>query len=552
MSDGAVAGPLVLRVRPRGDGTLVDELTARAEEALDRLRAPGALYDESACAPLPALGGWLFRARAARRAGILVVLEELDGCLDLRGDRDRAESALAALGQLLEERARRPLSLLCTVRASDPAAHPALPAPLAALFDERVSLGGARAVARDPGGLVAMLAGRTFTRASLARAVSAWCEVPDEDSVLVFSSPLAPTRVPMASEVHAVPTLEEPAAHPPSEAPLLFADRPLGAASRESPLDPGPTSASAAREPAPLGPAPRAWMDVFRAALSLRSALDTLGDPSARRSTRQLERAFSRSIVPIPRALESLRAGGASLGARTDQLERRAVDSLRGFERAFSEAYASAFAAWVAGATRPSMLPDLEARLRDLALERGARATAVVLCTGLRADGWSDLREGLVASASGLALLEQGLHWAARPVTVAAQRALWSRGPSALGAPDSHVDQPPVPRSLEEASQPRRERVGRGEIHRITGYRHALSVEGSLSERLALARRAVLPPLASMITAMPPGSLVLLAADVGAREDPPVAGAPAKAASEPSVFEALLPHAFLLWGAERM
>ncbi len=564
--DGTARAPLVLRVRAREGAILVDELTARAEEALTRLRAPGALYDESSCAPVPALGGWLFRARSSGRDGLLIVLDELDGFLDLRGDRDRAESALDALGQLLEERARRPVSLLCTVRAGSASGLPAIPAALAALFDERISLGGARAVARDPGALVALLAGRTFTRAGLARAISAWCDVPDEDSVLVFSSPIAPTAVPPAldatgddrtavrstADAPASPTPQDPLVGATEADPSPLADLALAGDARV-------VSRDLLRKIQPIVPSPLAVdpgrataMEALRAALSLRSALDTLGDPAARRSTRQLERVFSRSIAPIPRSLESLRAGASSLGARVEHLDRRSHETLAAFEQAFSEAYASAFAAWVAGASRPAMLPDLEARLRSLSLERGARATAVLLCTGLRADAWADLRDALLARVSGLSVLAQGLHWAARPVTIAAQRALLARGPSALGAPSARVDEPPAARSLEEACAPRREVAGRAEVHRLAGYRHALAAEGTLSERLLRAERAMVPAIIAFVTAMPAGSLVLLAADVGARARASLASFTADPTDEPSVFEVLLPHAFISWGAERM
>lgn len=544
-NDAPTSPPLVVRVRPRGGAfALADEITARAEEVLESLRAPGALYDESSCAALPALGGWLFRARSVRRTGVLFVIEEVDDYLDLRGDRDRAEDALEALGQLLEERERRPISLLCTVRAADAAGAPALPAALAALFDERLSLGVAQSVVRDPSALLATLAGRSFTRSSLARAVAAWTEVSDDESVIVFTTPLAPTMVPSAAPEE--PELRWPSAEPSSNAPSAN-------------VSPGENNTSRDRSPRASDPVidgDRArWMATFRAALELRSALDTLGDPAARRSTRQLERVFSRSIARIPLALDALETGAPAVGARATHLERRARGAMASFERSFSEAYSSAFGAWAAGAARPTMLTDLVERLHALAAERSARTAALLLCTGLRADEWPRLSAALSSRASGLSVLEQGLHWAARPLTVAAQRALLARGPSALGAPVAERDEPPAPRSLEEASIARREVTAHGEFHRISAYRHALAASGdaSLSARLDRARPKVSASIASFVTALPVGSVVLIASDVGAivtDSAAPESDDPRR--SEASAFEVLVPHAFVLWGEGRL
>lgn len=564
-SAGEAAPPLVVRVRARAPSSLADELTVRAEEALERLRAPGGLYEESSCSALPALGGWLFRARSVRRSGLLFVIEEVDGYLDLRGDRDRAEDALEALGLLLEERERRPVSLLCSVRAADAAGTPAIPAAIVALFDERASLGAASAVARDPSSLVAVLSGRSFTRESLARAVAAWTDVSDDESVIVFSSPLSPTMLPAVASADE-PEVRWPSEAPPPEqrpsvAPEALAD---AVATTERPTAKGRSRSKSDAEHA-------RYMPTFRAAIELRSALDALGEPSARRSTRQLERAFSRSICRIPLALEVLRVGAPAVGATVAHLERRATQTLALFEQSFAEAYSSAFSAWAAGATRPTMLPDLVQRLHELATECGARSTALVLCTGLRADEWPALSVALRSRAAGLSVLEEGLHWAARPVTVAAQRAMLARGAAAIGAPINAQDEPPAPRSLEEAALPRREVTSQGEFQRISAYRHVLSREikdskeakdgreatpsrdalQPLSTRFEKARSRVAPSLAAFVAGLPSGSLVLLAADVGAAA-PMIATDDSRSSDalrEPSVFEVLVPHAFLLWAS---
>ncbi|MFO0563622.1 MAG: hypothetical protein U0269_36695 [Polyangiales bacterium] len=562
-SAAEAAPPLVVRVRPRAPGSLADELTARAEEALERLRAPGGLYEESSCSALPALGGWLFRARSVRRSGLLFVIEEVDGYLDLRGDRDRAEDALEALGLLLEERERRPVSLLCSVRAADAAGSPAIPAAIVALFDERASLGAASAVARDPSSLVAALSGRSFTRESLARAVAAWTDVSDDESVIVFSSPLSPTMVPAAVSADEPEVRWPSEAPPPEQRPSVAPESPSDAATAERPSAKGRSRAKNDAEHA-------RYMPTFRAAIDLRSALDALGEPAARRSTRQLERAFSRSICRIPLALEALRTGAPAVGANVAHLERRAAQTLALFEKSFAEAYSSAFTAWAAGATRPTMLPDLVQRLHELATECGARSTALVLCTGLRADEWPALSAALRSRAAGVSVLEEGLHWAARPVTVAAQRAMLARGAAAIGAPINAQDEPPAPRSLEEAALPRREVTSQGEFQRISAYRHVLAREikdgkeakdgreaapsrdalQPLSTRFEKARSRVAPSLAAFVAGLPSGSLVLFAADVGAAA-PMIATDDSRASDaprEPSVFEVLVPHAFLLWG----
>lgn len=105
--------PLILRISAQSQEHFVEALTAAAEQSLERLRAPGALYDESSCKALPALGGWLFRARAVGRVGILCVLEEIDTWLDRRGWPIESHEALSALGALLEERTARPISTFC-------------------------------------------------------------------------------------------------------------------------------------------------------------------------------------------------------------------------------------------------------------------------------------------------------------------------------------------------------------------------------------------------------------------------------------------------------
>jgi hypothetical protein len=160
---------------------------------------------------------------------------------------------------------------------------------------------------------------------------------------------------------------------------------------------------------------------------------------------------------------------------------------------------------------------------------------------------------------------------------VAAQRALLARGAAAIGAPIHAHDEPTTPRNLEEAALPRREVTAQGEFHRISAYQYLFNSEVNvgphrneakggreaarsrdalqpLSTWLDKARSRVAPSLAAFVAGLPSNSLVLLAADVGAASPWIVtdeSGASA-APREPSVFEVLVPHAFLLWSGRAL
>ncbi|MDP3278062.1 MAG: hypothetical protein Q8Q09_22945 [Deltaproteobacteria bacterium] len=529
----ATDAPLVLVVRPRDEGVLADEITQCAESALQALRAPGGLYDEGGCAALPGLGGWLFRARAVGRSGILVVLENLDRWLDVRGDRDRARQAIEAMGALLEERERRPVSIVCSVRAADASGAPALPAALVTLFDARVAMGPARAVVRDPGSLVSLLAGRSFTRASLQRAVAAWAEVPDDETILVFSSPHAPTHV--VGSALALPSTPEIAEISWSVASPAPAARPS---------DRALTSPSAPTE-SPLHESSERWRSALHMAHELRELLTAL-DPSPKRSTRQLERAFEQVISKLPLLIERFEHASHDVGPSAQNLCRRAKRTLAQFEREFAEAYGSAFGAWAAGAARPTMLADLAQKLHTDAAEHGARATCTVLLTGLRLDHWRSLRDALLLQNHNAKLLSEGTHWAAKPVTVGMQRTLLTRGVSALAAGPQPHDEPPAPRSLAQATALRRETLGHVEIQRSSAALWSLThtPHESLATRMSAATDALVRALGAHLASLPSPAWVLFAADVGAKNSPQD--------PEPSAFEVLLPHAFVLWGTDRV
>lgn len=527
--------PLILRVSAQSQELLADALTQVAEQSLEQLRAPGALYDESSCKALPALGGWLFRARSVRKSGILCVLEEVDTWLDRRGWPIESHESFAVLGALLEERQVRPVSIFCTVRSSDASGNPAIPAAVAALFDQRVTLNPAPTVVRDPSSVVAVLSGRSFTRASLAQTVTQWADLADDEAMVVFSSPLAPTIVPAAE----VPVTQSNGANI-EEPSLPWVPSVLPGEMKIAPAEPAAPVISTQ------------WGHTLRAALEVRSALESLGSPSARRSTAQLEKAFVRSVSKLPLALDVLKEGAAQLdaqGSATSQgstLLRRGSQAVREFDQTFSVAYNSAQVAWAAGATRPTMLHDVVASLHTMAAERAVRATAVLVLSGLRWDLWTKVCSLLLAQCPGLDTIHQGIHWAAKPLTTAMQKSLLIRGAAALGATPAEQNEPPAPRSLDEASQLRREHVGRMEIHRNTLYSLVFSEpELTIASAVSQTQERTVRALSTFVAGIPKDSLLLVAADVGSAL-PHGTGFPLTD-GDVSSFEVLVPHTLFLW-----
>ncbi|MFO0627430.1 MAG: hypothetical protein U0325_17610 [Polyangiales bacterium] len=164
--------PLVVRVPgPGAEVRLPDAITDAVESALEARRAPGGLYEDRGDEVVRSLGGWLFRARSVGFSGLALFIDDLDGHLDGRGR--PGASFEPWFRTLLGAIARRAVTLVATARAADAAGAPSLPQETVALFSLRESLGGPSTVlARDPSTLVAALARRTFSRASLHRARS--------------------------------------------------------------------------------------------------------------------------------------------------------------------------------------------------------------------------------------------------------------------------------------------------------------------------------------------------------------------------------------------
>lgn len=522
-------GPLVARLSPcEGERTLVDAIDAAVEAELTRLRAPGGLADDPSGGALASLGGWLFRARAVERRGVLLVVDDVDAWLDARGTASDARRALATLKGALDECRRRPLAVLASVRAADAGGEPALPGGVVAAFGRVERLGGAQTVTRDPMALVTQLAGRGFTLGTLKHALAGWLEVPayDDDTVVVFSSPLAPTALGL-----------EPAA---PEVALELGPREV---SPGNPREPAATT---------LGDG---WSDAVGAAVEVREALRALSGLETRHGAHQWERMFCDGASRLANELAVLERGEKALGLPGTRVSRRGREAMDRFDSAFPEYYAHAYDAWLAGTVRPTMLCDLPARLTRLATERGARGTAFVVLTGLRIDAWKRLRQRVLPRVAGLVLVEEGVHWAARPATPRTQRELLARGLAALGASLPPRDEPAAPRTAEEALTPRREHLGRHEVLRIDAYAFDAAQPWVPGARLdagwEVIERALAPVLLALCGSFAGRTALVLAGDAGLREQRATAReapTPRGVGGGDSAFEVLVPYALFMWG----
>jgi hypothetical protein len=254
----------------------------------------------------------------------------------------------------------------------------------------------------------------------------------------------------------------------------------------------------------------------------------------------------------LPLALAALGEGERALAMEATRLRAQGERALAAFETAFAGFYPSAMDAWLAGAPRPAMLCDLPARVARLAAERRARGTALVVMTGLRLDAWRRLETRVLPRVPGLTVLEQGLHWAARPATPATQRELLARGLAALGGHLPPRDEPVPPRTLQEALRPRREHLGHVEVLRIDAYAVELSrSERPLGEALGAVESQLPGVLASLCGGLATRTVLAIAGDVGLREvtrraDEKERGRYAYGGDSP--FVAVVPYAVLAWG----
>jgi len=527
MTEGDGARPVIVRVNSRvGDIALGDAIAVAAEAELTRIRAPGGLYDDPGGGVLASLGGWLYRARAVRRHGVLIAVDDVDAWMDARGANAGEPLAVGALRRMLEECGRRPVAVLISVRGSDASGEPALPAELVAGFARIERLGGLPSVTRDPMSLVVQLAGRSFTVGALKQALAGWLDLPtpSDDAVVVFSSPLGPPAV----------------GYEPEETEFAFA-RADAPAEGAAPAVPSPV----------LG---EGWGDAVRAALDVRDALRPLQGLEAPHGARQWERMFWEAGSKLPTAMTALERGERALGLEATRIGRRGRDALDRFDVAFREYYANAYDAWLGGTSRPTMLCDLPQRITRLATERQARGTAFVLVTGLRVDAWHRIRQRVLPRVAGLTLIEEGVHWAARPATTQVQRELLARGVASLGTSLPPRDEPPAPRTMEEALKPRREHLGHHEVLRLDAYAldAAQPGEGDLAANWDRIERALAPALLALCGALAGRTALAIAGDAGTREvrgrEGQTATMPRGAMGGDSAFEVLVPYALLTWG----
>ncbi|MBL8603163.1 MAG: hypothetical protein JNK72_14665 [Myxococcales bacterium] len=489
-------GPLCLRLGPPQPGARIAvALPDAVEAALERLRAPGMLYEDRGCEALAGLASWLFRARTVGRDGLVLVIDDLDRWLDGRGRRDDPGGWFLPLLAACSQRA---VSIVASARAGAASGAPAVAQHLAVLFDETLSLGGPPTVTRDPATLVAALAGRTFSLPALHDALEGWLDLPPapegstrDDVLMVFSSPLAP---PMLAAAEAAPTeLEWPAR--PSPALSL---RPPG----EGPTEPPPLRAE------DLLRAPALLADEVTLGLALRRLqrlpLDT---PEAVLDT------FFDTVSTLVETQDRVRDGAQRLGAPTPSLVGMGRSALVRFESQFALHREAVLGSLVSFAS-------LQGELARLAERCGARATATVFLTGWRVDLAADLDEVLGKLG---------------PVQVEARgRARVDDGLAALAVEDFRAA------SGEASRRPRRVRHVSHEAQRLTAYAHGLTEAGvSLVEGAQRARAGLSEGLRAVLGGFAGPTAVLFVADAGTGEVLDLEGA--RSVGDGSAFASVVP-----------
>ncbi len=455
---------LVVRLPPTPlHGRISDALTSAVDDALHGAHAPGALHDEADISLASRVGSWLYRARAASLEGIALVIDDLDAWLDARG----STSTTHDLVGLLAICRRGTLSVLASTRAATASGAPALPADITAAFEATVSLGGAPlTLTRDPGTLVAALAGRSFNLGGLQASLAGWLDLPPpapergaDDTLIVFSSPLA-----------APPLPEDPSLT------LDWVDAPSPSA--PSPAAPSPSKAPDGEELTRLASALRAAVELGTAVRRARNAPMTTPAGAVR--------AFVESASKIPLGLETVTNAASPSGVEMRNLTVAAHAAMAQFDLRF-EAALRTIEAGEAPVLRSDDLPE---RLAPLAARVDAKSTAIVVLPGLRVDLWERFKTRVLARVSGLASAsDEGVAWSL----------------------EAHTDEL-AESSLEDAAGPRREHRGTLEITRISAYAAGLR-EGVTAARVDEVEAALVPVLRALCGAFAGRTAVLFAGE---------------------------------------
>lgn len=489
--------PLVVRVGAATAGArLPERITDAVEGALEARRAPGGLYEDSGEEVVRSLGAWLFRARSVGFAGLVLLVDEVDGHLDARGRSD--EPLQRWFAALLSACATRAVSVAVTARSADASGAPSLPHDLVDRFALREPLGGPSTVlARDPSTLVAALAGRTFSRASLYRALDTWLDLPtgDEDAVLVFSSPLAPPSMPRFAPA------EEPSLRPPLRSDV----RP---ASRHEPSGEGDLAS---------------WSDALTASVELAGAIRA-GRAHALSDRESVEATFRASYSRIPRRVERVARGASQVGVEAPAMIRRGGELMSRLDAALPTVCS------LQVADEPS-LPDLVDLCAAHAAAISAKLCATVLLTGMRADLGETFAPRVLARIPGARVVAEGLRWT-MPASPERARALAEL-----------VDQSP----WEDALHPHRERVEGREVYRVSAYAKSLLAGArGLDEAAARVEGELADALRSWLSGWSGPVALLFVSDVG------VGGANARgerALGDGSAFARIVPWWIVTVGA---
>jgi hypothetical protein len=191
-----------------------------------------------------------------------------------------------------------------------------------------------------------------------------------------------------------------------------------------------------------------------------------------------LERLFVTAYVPL---LE---------GARTGQVDPKALRALENFSDTFAHLYRDAAATMGHRHKLPRMVMDAPDRATRLAREHGCKSSALLYCDSLRYDLGLRVKGELLAHVGGaspaLSLVGEELLWAALPTTTARQVETLIRGREALSAPAEPISEMAVLRQR-TAHTVRRVRMGSRDLFKLDLVASRLHASGAAYDPEALA-----------------------------------------------------------------